>query len=1294
MEQRAYPRQSLDIEAGFSVRGGTFIPCAVHDYCSGGLYFTFDQSIMQGAPALQLGEMISMELILRDRVLRIEARLVRIIDGAVGVTFYEPDPLALAALQQEAVRQQLRSRVDRFRSANVTPRQFDDAQAKQLLRQYGNTALRALTGSLKHFFEQMPASLIKEAERAANNAEQQQYFDAISIFKSAQDNIERDFMYSIMDHIERLCGVDKRNNAKVSAKESADKLAIVDKSEFEDWLHVKVMASRVESRFRDTLLELQLRLDHLTKSRAGQLPNPVGPAIVANAFRDGLGKIKLKPRVDRVVYRLFEELVLVPLGDTYNDLNDFLRKKGVLENLDLAVYLAGKVISEKNTKQIQQDVLTKLDIDTEAKNDAEVEAQRKAEAAVNSVATPSVAHTASDISSSLKKANIALHSIRSLMSIKAQQRQPEQDAVQNFRPKKELLSALGSLQQGDVDADANNLLHQVKDLLEKKSSDTRPLDPHDEESVEVIDRLFSSILTDEYMRDTARAVVARMRIPLLKVYLMDPGLLSAAEHPARRLLNQIAWLAMDDSAMKDFYLEEVKGAVDIITQEFDQDVQVFDKVLKHLDALVKKHDRLYQRNAARVAQACEGKQRVETARDEVEKTLAKVISGKRIPRALVNLIDGGWRDLLLLVYLREGNDKHSWKTAVIVIETLTQLLSDPPAENTTIEIAPPVILKLIEKGLAKMPTSLADHAKTRNEITALLDMPPETRSQHFEYLDIPVNEFQADSSNLVEKLKAGKTGGSILDKFSYNQALARWMQRTQRMRVGDWLELAVEKNKRIRVRLVWIGTNFSKYVFVNHQGMKVVELSQEDLSTKLQHGDAKILDNADLPLVERSLDEMIKKIYDQLAFEATHDPLTRLPNRKEFERTIERALEDTKARHVSHVACYVDLRQFRLINSSIGYAAGDQLLKDVAKILQDNLTRPGLVARIGGNEFGVYIENCNEEKAYHIISHAEQAIREHRFEWEGQLFKPAVGIGLVVIEEDAVDSASILRAAEASSVLAKEPGRNNIQVYRPDDIELKRRQFVMGWVAKVNRAIDDGTLKLRAQRIEPIKRDKNNTLLPHYEILLGLEDDQGTPMSPGDFIKAAERYDRMHVVDRFVLHNTFEWMQKNETFVKRIGGFSINLSGHSLNDVNFLDYLFEQLQHFNIPREKVIFEVTETSAVANLADASDLISEVKKLGCKFSLDDFGSGLSSYAYVKSLPVDYIKIDGTFVKDILNNKADYAVVKSITEMGHFLGKKVIAEFVENEAIAEVLKEIGVDYLQGYFITPPQAINDLIR
>lgn len=1292
MELRAYPRQTLDIEAGFSIRGAPFIPCAVHDYCTGGLYFTFDHAIMQGQQRLELGEIVSLELILRDRVLRIDAKLMRVIDGAVGVAFHQPDPIALAALQEEAVRQQLRMRVDRFRSANVTPRQFDDNQSVKLIKQYGNTALRSLTKSIQSFFDQIPAGLIKEAEKAHTNADQHQFYDAISLLKSNRHNVERHYLDSIADHIEKLCGVETKSGAKKS-KESAEKLAIVDKSEFEDWLHVKVMASRIESRFRDTLLELQLRLDHLTKSRAGQLPNPVGPANVANAFRDALGKIKLKPRVDRVVYRLFEEIVLIPLGVSYVELNDFLRKQGVLENLDLAVYLAGRVLSDKKSQQVQQEVLTKLDIDTEAKNDESVVAGQKAQAAVTSVATPSAAHSTADISATLKKANIALHSIRSLMNIKSHKRQFEEAPAESFRPQTDVLSLLGNIQQSNADADAKNLLTQIKDLLEKRSTDQRPLDPHDEESIEVIDRLFKSILTDDYMRDTAREVVARMRVPLLKVYLMDPGLLSAAEHPARRLLNQIAWLAMDDSALKDFYLEEVKGAVDVITQEFDQDINVFEKVLKHLDALVKKHDRLYQRNASRVAQACEGKQRVELARDEVEKTLAKIISGKRIPRALVNLIDGGWRDLLLLIFLREGNGKHSWKTAVIVIESLAQQLSDPPTTDRNIDIEHSVLMKLIEKGLAKMPTSLADHSKTKEDLTALLALPPAGRSNYFEYLAIPLNEFQTDSSSVVEKLKAGKTGVSILDKFSYDQALARWLQRTQRMKVGDWVELEIEKQKRQRIRLVWIGSNFSKFVFVNHQGMKVVELSQEELAKKLQHSEAKMLDNADLPLIERSLDEMIKKIYDQLAFEATHDPLTRLPNRKEFERTIERALDDVKARHVTHVACYVDLRQFRLINSSIGYAAGDQLLKDVAKLLQDNLSRPGLVARIGGNEFGVYIENCNEEKAYHIISYAEQAIREHRFEWEGQLFKPTVGIGLVVIEADAVDATTILRAAEASAVMAKEPGRNNIQVYRPDDVELKRRQFVMGWVARVNRAIDDGTIKLRAQRIEPISRDRT-LVLPHYEILLGLEDEQGAPMSPGDFIKAAERYDRMHVVDRFVLHNTFDWMQKNDAFVRRIGGFSINLSGHSLNDVNFLDYLFEQLQHFKIPREKVIFEVTETSAVANLADASDLISEVKKLGCKFSLDDFGSGLSSYAYVKSLPVDYIKIDGTFVKDIANNDADFAVVKSITEMGHFLGKKIIAEFVENQAIADILKDIGVDYLQGYFITPPVMLHTLVR
>ncbi len=299
--------------------------------------------------------------------------------------------------------------------------------------------------------------------------------------------------------------------------------------------------------------------------------------------------------------------------------------------------------------------------------------------------------------------------------------------------------------------------------------------------------------------------------------------------------------------------------------------------------------------------------------------------------------------------------------------------------------------------------------------------------------------------------------------------------------------------------------------------------------------------------------------------------------------------------------------------------------------------------------------------------------------------------GLAIINRKTISASAVIKTMNEACLGAKESGKNRIQVFHEYDNQLTERHDVMEWIGRLNRALDEDKLHLRGQKISSVT---DPTKSSHYEVLLSVEDDDGVMLPPADFIQAAEKYNRMQAVDRWVIKNVFEWLHEHEGGLQDFSGLAINLSGHSMNDSHMLEYIFDLFVKLKVPRDKVLFEVTETIAIANMEDAADFIREMRGIGCRFALDDFGAGLSSYAYLKYLPVDYVKIDGAFIRNIVTDKSDYAMVKSINEMVKFLGMKTIAEYVENDAILQCLKEIGVDYAQGYGVGKPVPLHQILR
>ncbi len=498
----------------------------------------------------------------------------------------------------------------------------------------------------------------------------------------------------------------------------------------------------------------------------------------------------------------------------------------------------------------------------------------------------------------------------------------------------------------------------------------------------------------------------------------------------------------------------------------------------------------------------------------------------------------------------------------------------------------------------------------------------------------------------------------------------------------DDVEKSVEQHKNLIANEIDNYSFEKRYLHKNGQhvwGALSVSLVRDDNNSPL-YAIAQIQD-----ITER------KEANELLTYQANHDALTGLVNRREFERRAERLLSNIhNEKEAQHALCFMDLDQFKIVNDNCGHAAGDEMLRQISANLQSVVRHRDTLARLGGDEFGVLMEYCSLDDAHRVATSLQKAIQDFIFSWEDRTFKVGVSIGLVPIVETIPSLNELLKEADAACYMAKDKGRNRIHVYHAEDLEIAKRHGEMQWVERLYRALDKDQFCLYAQSIIPLQNEKSK----HYELLIRMLDDDNNIIPPSVFLPAAERYNLISRIDLWVIEKTLALLNSNKGFLNKINFCSINLSGSSLSDPNILDFIISQLNNFDIEGKKICFEITETAAILNLKNATNFISTLKKLGCHFALDDFGSGLSSFGYLKNLPVDYLKIDGMFVKDIADDPIDRAMVKSINEIGHVMGMQTIAEFVENNVIKGMLKEIGVDYAQGYGVGRPVPFEELLQ
>jgi diguanylate cyclase (GGDEF)-like protein/PAS domain S-box-containing protein len=540
----------------------------------------------------------------------------------------------------------------------------------------------------------------------------------------------------------------------------------------------------------------------------------------------------------------------------------------------------------------------------------------------------------------------------------------------------------------------------------------------------------------------------------------------------------------------------------------------------------------------------------------------------------------------------------------------------------------------------------------------------------------------------------------ICDEMKFhvaNSLLESWLGKTEVMltkqgqRVPITSFMGVEESQALFSRnfqdvLAGNPVRFECRIHPQNESQRWVEISMNKVD--LEGGDLVIGVMRDITERKASMAEM--------EYQAIHDDLTGLVNRREFGNRLNLLLENSKRHGTHHSLLYMDLDQFKIVNDTCGHIAGDELLRQLSALINAKVRQNDTLARLGGDEFGMLLTNCPVERATRIAEVLRQAISNFQFFWQGKRFDIGVSIGITTIDTDSENATAVLGFADAACYVAKDKGRNRIQLYSGgEEFALKRRE--MNWVSRINLAIEEQRFRLFYQTILPITSPGAN--VEHQEILLRMIDENGHLISPLEFIPAAEKYNLMPTIDRWVIRTLFAHKSDYWRTAIKTGPAgdidsdlfcSVNLSGASLNDDHFFDFLREQIAEHGTPPRTICFEITETVAVQNLQKVSEFIRELRSMGFRFALDDFGSGMSSFTYLKSLPVDFLKIDGALVKEIGRSKIDLCMVEAIHRIAREMGIKTIAEYVENEVILEKLKAIGVNYAQGYGIHKPEALS----
>lgn len=782
--------------------------------------------------------------------------------------------------------------------------------------------------------------------------------------------------------------------------------------------------------------------------------------------------------------------------------------------------------------------------------------------------------------------------------------------------------------------------------------------PRQSQDAQLVADLFQHIEREQVIAPAVKPALRRLMAPIAQAAMLEPAEFADPQHPVRASLDKVMRLCDFAEPANPLLDQQMTQLIDQIVSDYQGDNRVFSRYDEQLEQLLSVQQRAYTNNAERVLQYHRGRDKLQQARQHVVRCLAEVL-GPQAPKVLFEWLEAGWQELMVHALLRQGEQGQDWLDELAMIRQLNSWLQAPPQANGDTPLA-------------------VERAYEIEQILQLLRLQVESLLPG-QYRHIPaLQQLQLQLQGLQPiELIATPQADAPASTTLFTPEQQRWHERLQQLHAGDWLSTDVGQS----LQLIWANPVNDHFVLTDRQGHEAGSFTSLQLMQQFANGwigaSAAVTPN----VVQDHLQSIVGQLYRDIAHARSHDELTGIYNRRSFEACV----AQTIAQHEHYAFIYGHIDQFSLLNSSCGPLAGDTYLKQLAALLSAQLPADATLARIGGADFAVALPKTTGGQAYRTAEKLRQAVESNIFHWQGQDRSITMSLGLVLTSERR-DVTNIFCDLQTACNSAKELGRNRVHIY--DESVDGAQTSLIAIAARVDGIIERGELSMRMQQIAPA--NSNHEQLPHYELLLVMEND----INLLDFITAAERYHRMTKVDRWVLKRAFSELAEHPQVWKRASGVSINLSGSSLNDDKLLEFIESLFEQYAVPPERICFELTETAAVANLTKTADFVRQLQKIGCTFAIDDFGTGFSSYDYLKRLPVDFVKIDGSFVKEIERSVSDLAMVKSINEIAHVLGRRTVAEYVETHSIRERLAALGVDYVQGYGVEQPRPLSEYLR
>ncbi len=1253
-ENRSFPRYALRLDASLQWASGNSAACEIRNFCIGGMFVVYklpaDQAILDSTAFPGVGETVTICCTVpsadNGAELTFDARIRRTDLRSSGLAFVNPDLAALGVIQNFA------SQFQALESNDQALRQTEPDVAGEV-RVTTESAVLAITQACKlavletaepmldSTLTRIATQLYEKSGEAADFQTQNQYYTAYNAAKNSKDTLINAILGAIN---ERLCNIKPPFNTSQAAAGAPDpELTLIEDDVLEDWLAASDAANVVETKYSQPLSLLEEGLSILFSERVNADTNPYGPQLFLDAFHDTIKDLEFDPLANKICYTCFKEVLVEKSGPLYEQLNTVLSENGI------SPLSEDRAKPQHRASAAQQDPHCAAQDDQPPENAFKKSTAEESEAIIDEPIPPSTTRDNSD------------------------------DAPASSAPLTPTdVADKDSPEQTQTAAMSRPVAHQENgDATAERSDNVR-----ENSGPQATVATNSASASDEAdLFKVVRELLDLRKVLKQQTFDPDSGPLPTQLGSQQRIAAEDAITRTSLSPTDHVYeTNEVVSAISSLQSKYDTS-EVADSVLQNVRAHIQ--DQLATATPDDVAKQI-------SVHDTDVMDVSDGLFNAMLEDPLVADSVKPWIKRLKLPIVKvalEDNSLFLDKTHVIrdVINRISQLEFYREDETSS-----------RQDGLKNIMDGLIDKANKEFDGTNQVF---HNMLKQLDRLSKIQNQSYTENLKDVRKACAQEKPAPATEEYTdaQRERLAddeweMWLKRARRISEGDWVHFKLDDTKSKKLRVAWIDPDKEVFVFVNYLGLKNKTLGIQDLALNLYHGRVVPLDSVDDPAMDRAQLSMLQSLHEQLLHETTHDQLTGLVNRREFERLLSDAVASTKHDGSRHALCFIDVDNFSVVNNSCGYAGGDKLLTELASKMQQTLGEQGVLARLGSDEFGMLLENCILDEALDIAEQQIKAIADFRFEWEETSFSIALSIGLVPINSQSGTTTELLQAAESSNAIAKDAGGNRLQVYHAGHARVSHRNEMMKWVGIIDKTLETDSLELRCQRIEPINSEAG--ALPHYETLLSVLDDNNRPVAPERFIQAAEWYGRMPSVDRWVVRHVFQWLANHQKAFVNTAGVTINLSGQSLADDTFLAFLFDEMKKTQVPREKICFEITETVGISNLSDAAEFIQHIKTTGCKFALDDFGSGMSSYGYLKNLPVDYLKIDGTFIKNIEIVPSDYAVVKSVCEVAHFMDKKVVAEYVESENTLNLLRDIGVDYAQGYFIEKPISLDDMFK